>query len=105
MSFSIYMPTRWLFGAGALNELGRQPLPGRTALLVSSSGRSAKDSGSLYRVMELLAHGGAEFRLFDQVESNPSKDTVMAGAGSRGETAATSSSRSAAAASWTPPRP
>ena len=80
MSFSIYMPTRWLFGAGALNELGRQPLPGRTALLVSSSGRSAKDSGSLYRVMELLAHGGAEFRLFDQVESNPSKDTVMAGA-------------------------
>ena len=93
------MPTRWLFGAGALNELGRQPLPGRTALLVSSSGRSAKDSGSLYRVMELLAHGGAEFRLFDQVESNPSKDTVMA------ETAATSSSRSAAAASWTPPRP
>ena len=53
------MPTRWLFGAGALNELGRQPLPGRTALLVSSSGRSAKDSGSLYRVMELLAHGGA----------------------------------------------
>ncbi len=74
------MPTRWLFGAGALNELGRQPLPGRTALLVSSSGRSAKDSGSLYRVMELLAHGGAEFRLFDQVESNPSKDTVMAGA-------------------------
>ena len=47
MRFSIYMPTRWLFGAGALNELGRQPLPGRTALLVSSSGRSAKDSGSL----------------------------------------------------------
>ncbi len=65
MSFSIYMPTRWYFGAGALNELGRQPLPGRTALLVSSSGRSAKDSGSLYRVMELLAHSGAEFRLFD----------------------------------------
>lgn len=74
------MPTRWFFGAGALNELGRQPLPGRTALLVTSSGRSAKDSGSLYRVMELLAHSGAEFRLFDQVESNPSKDTVMAGA-------------------------
>lgn len=80
MSFSIFMPTRWLFGSGALNELSRQSLPGRTAMLVTSNGRSAKDSGSVYRVMEQLAHAGVECRLFDKVEANPPKDIVTAGA-------------------------
>lgn len=91
MSFSIFMPTRWLFGSGALNELSRQSLPGRTAMLVTSNGRSTKDSGSVYRVMEQLAHAGVECRLFDKVEANPPKDIVTAGARFARKTAATSS--------------
>ncbi|MDO5539225.1 MAG: hypothetical protein Q4F83_04025 [Eubacteriales bacterium] len=36
MSFTIFMPTKWIFGAGALNELGKQSLPGNKAMLVTS---------------------------------------------------------------------
>lgn len=64
MSFSIYMPTRWLFGAGALNELGRQPLPrpdGAAGLVLRPLGQGLRIP--LTALMELLAHGGAEFRL------------------------------------------
>lgn len=38
MSFTVFMPTKWIFGAGALNELGKQTLPGKKALLVISNG-------------------------------------------------------------------
>lgn len=80
MSFTVFMPTKWLFGAGALNELGNQPLPGKKALLIISKGKSAKKNGYLYRVIEQLAHQGAENVIFDKIESNPLKATVMEGA-------------------------
>lgn len=80
MSFTVFMPTKWIFGAGALNELGNQPLPGRKALLVISNGKSTKENGYLYRVIEQLAHQGAENVIFDKVEANPLKTTVMEGA-------------------------
>lgn len=80
MSFTVFMPTKWIFGTGALDELGKQTLPGKRALLVTSSGRSAKKSGALDRVQAQLAQAGAEYVLFDRVEANPLKTTVMAGA-------------------------
>lgn len=80
MSFTVFMPTKWIFGTGALDELGKQTLPGKRALLVTSSGRSAKESGALDRVQAQLAQAGAEYVLFDRVEANPLKTTVMAGA-------------------------
>ena len=80
MSFTVFIPTKWIFGTGALDELGKQTLPGKRALLVTSSGRSAKESGALDRVQAQLAQAGAEYVLFDRVEANPLKTTVMAGA-------------------------
>lgn len=80
MSFTVFMPTKWIFGAGALNELGKQTLPGKKALLVISNGKSTKENGYLYRVIEQLAHQGAEHILFDKIEANPLKTTVMEGA-------------------------
>lgn len=80
MSFTVFMPTKWIFGTGALDELGKQTLPGKRALLVTSSGCSAKESGALDRVQAQLAQAGAEYVLFDRVEANPLKTTVMAGA-------------------------
>ena len=56
MSFTVFMPTKWIFGTGALDELGKQTLPGKRALLVTSSGRSAKKSGALDRVQARLLH-------------------------------------------------
>lgn len=80
MSFTIFMPTKWIFGAGALNELGKQTLPGKKALLVISKGKSTKENGYLYRVIEQLAYQGTENVIFDKVEANPLKTTVMEGA-------------------------
>lgn len=80
MSFTIFMPTKWIFGAGALNELGKQPLPGNKAMLVTSNGKSTKETGSVYRVVEQLARRGVGSELFDKIEANPLKTTVMEGA-------------------------
>lgn len=80
MSFTIFMPTKWIFGAGALNELGKQPLPGNKAMLVTSNGKSTKETGSVYRVIEQLARCGVRSELFDKIEANPLKTTVMDGA-------------------------
>lgn len=80
MSFTVFTPTKWIFGAGALKELGNQSLPGKKALLVISNGKSAKENGYLSRVIEQLAHQGAENVVFDQVEANPFHTTVMKGA-------------------------
>lgn len=80
MSFTIFMPTKWIFGAGALNELSKQHLPGKKAMLVTSNGKSTKETGSLYRVIEQLAKCGVESFIFDKIEANPLKKTVMDGA-------------------------
>ena len=36
--FMCYIPTRFFFGAGCLEKLGEQKLPGKMALLVTSNG-------------------------------------------------------------------
>lgn len=47
--FMLYTPTKLLFGCGKLNELGNQALPGKKALLLISSGKSVRVSGTLDR--------------------------------------------------------
>lgn len=80
MSYTVFMPTKWIFGAGALNELGEHSLPGKKALLVISNGRSTKANGYLDRVIEQISRQGAEYVIFDKIEANPLKSTVMDGA-------------------------
>ena len=80
MQFTSHFPTRLLFGAGQLDQLHRQPMPGKKALLFISNGRSARESGALDRTQRQLALAGADFVLFDQVGANPLKATVEAGA-------------------------
>ena len=79
-AFTAYIPTRLLFGAGKLKELHLQKMPGKRALLVLSRGKSAKESGALKRAEEELAAAGVSYALFDEIEANPLKDTVMRGA-------------------------
>lgn len=66
--------------AGKLKELHDQPMPGAQPLVVISKGRSVKENGSFYTVMEELAHAGMDPVVFDQIQANPLKSTVMAGA-------------------------
>lgn len=80
MSYQFYVPTRTLFGAGMLNELHNQIMPGKKAIIVISNGKSMKETGILYRVLKELSHVGVETALFDQVQANPLRSTVMAGA-------------------------
>lgn len=79
MSFNMYVPTRTLFGAGQLNSLHTQKMPGKKAMIVISNGKSARANGYLARTEEQLKLAGIETIVFDKVEANPLKSTVMAG--------------------------
>ena len=50
----MYIPTRAIFGAGELNNLHKQAMPGRRALVVISNGRSTRANGYLDRLEEQL---------------------------------------------------
>ncbi|MBO4520031.1 MAG: iron-containing alcohol dehydrogenase [Alphaproteobacteria bacterium] len=77
LDFNFSIPTKVLFGAGRLDELKREPLPGKFALVVISDGTTVKKSGCLDRVLAALKHQGIEYLIFDKVRSNPSKASVM----------------------------
>ncbi len=79
-SYEVYIPTRTIFGAGTLDTLGKQSLPGSRAMIVISNGTSAKKSGALDKTMEQLTLAGKTSAVFAGVEANPLKQTVMAGA-------------------------
>jgi alcohol dehydrogenase len=85
MSFNMYVPTRILFGTGELNNLHSQKMPGRKALIVISKGKSARENGYLARTEKQLKLAGIETVVFDKVEANPLKSTVMAGGAFAGE--------------------
>ncbi|WP_321422112.1 iron-containing alcohol dehydrogenase [uncultured Methanobacterium sp.] len=79
MSFNMYVPTRILFGEGELNNFHEQKMPGKKAMVVISNGKSTKENGYLARTEEQLKTAGVETVLFDKVEANPLKSTVMLG--------------------------
>lgn len=80
MNFNFNNPTNLIFGAGRLEELGNQLLPGKKALLLISSGNSVKKYGTLERVQKQLEKAGAEYVVCDNIHENPSKEVVMAAA-------------------------
>lgn len=80
MSFNMFLPTRTLFGAGMLNELGNQKMPGKKAMIVISNGKSTRANGYLDRTEKQLEKANVEYAVFDKVEANPFKSTIMNGA-------------------------
>ena len=80
MDFNMYVPTKILFGAGTLTELGKQQLPGKTAVIIISNGKSTRANGYLSRTEEQLAQAGVTTSVFDKIQPNPLKETVMEGA-------------------------
>lgn len=79
MNFSFYNPTRILFGAGELNNLHKQTMPGKKALLLISNGKSTKVNGSLDRTIEQLEKAGIEYAIFDKIMENPYRSVIMEG--------------------------
>ena len=80
MEFNYYIPTRILFGRGALGSLHEQTLPGRKALIVTSAGTSVKKYGFLAKLQEQLEKANVNYELFDKIQPNPLKEHVMEGA-------------------------
>ncbi len=76
----MYVPTRVMFGAGMLNKLSEQPMPGKRALIVISNGKSTRANGYLSRTEGQLHKTGVETVVFDGVTPNPTVDNVNAGA-------------------------
>lgn len=79
-NFRMHVPTDIMFGSGTVKELHKQQLPGKKAMIVTSNGKSTKANGYLDTVGAELRQAGVETVLFDRVEANPLKSTVMAGA-------------------------
>lgn len=79
-NFNFFMPTKVLFGAGRLNDLHREKLPGKKALIATTNGTSVKKFGYLERVEKELATAGVTTVLFDEVRPNPTHKNVMDGA-------------------------
>ncbi len=82
MKFNMYMPTRIVFGSGRLNELHKQKMPGKKAMIIISNGKSVQANGALARVEAELQKAGIAFSLFNQIGANPTKSSIMAGANS-----------------------
>ena len=81
--YQFYQPTRVLFGAGRLNELGEQMKNlqlGKRAAIVISGGKSVRESGTLERVEKQLAEAGIATEIFDKISANPLAGTIMEGA-------------------------
>jgi len=80
MGFNMFLPTRILLGAGMLNKLHAQKLPGQKAMIVISNGKSTRENGYLERLENELRSANVESVVFDKVKANPLKSTVMEGA-------------------------
>ena len=64
MAFHFNNPTSLIFGSGTLNELGKQKLPGKKALLLISNGKTTQVNGSFDRVTQQLMEAGIEYAVF-----------------------------------------
>jgi alcohol dehydrogenase len=79
-NFNYFIPTKVLFGPGKLNDLAKETLPGKKALIVVSGGKSMKKYGYLERVRELLLKQNVESAVFDKILPNPVLSHVTKGA-------------------------
>ncbi len=79
-AYDKYIPTHVLFGAGQLNNLHKQPMLGKKALIVISNGKSTRANGYLARVEEQLHLMGVETSIYDGVTPNPTVPNAEDGA-------------------------
>ncbi len=78
-SFDYHSPTRVVFGAGSLNQLGElaKELGGTRVLLVTDPG--LEKAGHPQRATHSLQEAGLKVFVFDKVEENPSNHHVESG--------------------------
>lgn len=77
LHFDFNNPTHLLFGSGKLNDLHAQAMPGQKALLLISTGKSTRETGSLARAGEQLSLAGVDYAVCPKIHENPSRECVM----------------------------
>ncbi|MFV0517922.1 MAG: iron-containing alcohol dehydrogenase [Aminipila sp.] len=77
MGYNMFLPTRTLFGAGALKKLHKQSMPGKKALLLISKGKSVRENGALEGCEQQLKLANIDYVVLGTVGSNPLKSVVM----------------------------
>ena len=75
--FSLYIPTKLIFGCGEINKLSSEKLPGKKALVVISAGTSMRKYGYLQKVLAQLRLNHVETVVYDKILPNPIKEHVM----------------------------
>ncbi len=80
MNFRYYIPTKLLFGRGQINNLHKEAMPGKKALIVTTSGRSVIVNGHLDKVQSQLELAGVEYVVYNKITSNPALEEIMNGA-------------------------
>lgn len=77
-TFSYHAPTKVLFGEGASDQIGSVVSNyGRNVAVIA--GKTAGKSGLLTRILERLTAAGLKTAVFDNIEPNPTADSVDAG--------------------------
>jgi len=69
--FTLHIPTRFVFGWGDLDRIGRETKRIAYKVLIVCSSGSAVRTGTLERVLKSLSREGIEVDVFDQVTPNP----------------------------------
>ncbi len=75
-----HIPTKVLFGSGAIHSLHEQELPFKKALIVTTNGKSVIQYGYLDMVRDELKKAGIASIVFDKVQGNPTHAAVLEGA-------------------------
>lgn len=77
MNFEFYLPVEVIFGAGSVDRVGEVGKRFGSRVLVVTGRNSTKKNGSLQRVVDSLKkHGAEEVFIFDQIEPNPTDESV-----------------------------
>jgi alcohol dehydrogenase len=66
-----------MFGKGQLDDLHKQSLPGKKALIITTAGKSVIKYGYLKRLQDQLAMLNIRYIVFDKILPNPIKEHVM----------------------------
>ncbi|MDW8034464.1 MAG: iron-containing alcohol dehydrogenase [Nitrososphaerota archaeon] len=77
--FTLYFPTRVILGRGSLNKVGVEASKLGDKCLIVTGKNFARKSGYLDTVVKSLEESGLKVVIFDQVEPNPSTETVYKG--------------------------
>ncbi|MFB0526127.1 MAG: iron-containing alcohol dehydrogenase [bacterium] len=80
METIFYSPTRIIFGEGSLKRVGEEAKKFGEKVLIVTGKSSAKKSGSLDEVVNLVTSHNLRVEVFNKVEPDPSVETVEEGA-------------------------